>query len=580
MGWVGNAAAVVRGYFDSQPDRKSGEIARGSQTGASLLGSNHMNMLGGLVSDLQPLLELEGALQQRYIDYETMDDYPELSTALDIYADDSTQPDWVRGLSMWVKTDDDWLKATLTDLYHSTLMIEQDLWPHTRTTVKYGNAFAEILLKAGQGVVGLNYLPPPSMRRIIEPRGRSLGFVQDPNGRFNIASEAMMVMLQRGKLPSSEKGSLSDGTVLFEPWEVVHWRLRMKHMNSIYGHSVMEPARHPYRRLSLLEDAVLIYRLTRSPERFAFFVDVGALPPAEALGYVDSVKAMYKKKRFYNPSKGGMDMRYNPLSHTDDFWVPSREGRDATRIETIGGMSYTGMDDVEYFRRKLAAAIKIPAIHLGFEAEAVSQHLSHTDVRFARTILRIQREMRQGYKQVGRVHLAALGKMPKDHDWSLEMAIPTMVYELAIMEALATKNSIARDMSEQVSVMWVLTNVYKFSEKEAEDILKQRKGDVIRQAVWDAEASAEADKVSNPDGGDESVQRAWEQRREAKLRAVDAHDRSFRDLEEVVTRGSKASEKRMLDRLAELKESQSELGMKIARGEKLLLDLRREVARK
>ncbi len=552
MGWLSNSADAVRSAFRQMPEVKAAKAARGMQTGPELFGIDASNMTGGVYSDLQALLEIELDLHRRYVDYEAMDDFPELSSALDIYADDTTTPDFIRGQTIWVNSEDDWAKATLTDLYHGVLRVEEDIWPNTRTLCKYGNSFAEILL-GRRGVLGLNFLPCPSVRRLVDHTGMTAGFMQDPLMRFDGALPELQQLYKNGKIridDETRQKATTGAVIPFEEWEIVHWRLRMKHMRSIYGHSVLEAARWVWRRLAILEDSVLIYRLTRAPERLAFFVDVGNLPANEALGYLNKVRTMYKKKKFYNADKGGLDMRHNPMSNADDFWIPSRDGKDSTRVETLGGLSYQSMDDIDYFRKKLQGAIKMPPAYLGLMDEAVGQQLSHADARFARTILRVQREVRNGYKRVGRVHLSALGKDADRVKWDLQMSIPTTIFELAQIEALSAKAQIARDMKEDVSLLWVLTNLYKFSEDEAMQVMRQRGKEVVRNAEVEAEAEIAGNKkrdaagFAGPDGA--AVPQGPEVRR------VAAEPREQAVVERMLQEGNAASERRLTSRIDEV----------------------------
>ncbi|MEE8325840.1 MAG: portal protein, partial [candidate division NC10 bacterium] len=210
------------------------------------------------------------------------------SAALDIFADDSTIPDSVRGKSIWAESKDKILRDIIDDCLHRRIRIEEDMWLVVRTLCKYGNCFGEVVVTE-RGVVGVNYLPVPTVRRLVDDKGEIIGYVQDLSGQFTIES-ADYDSLDKLKEKLKERGM-----IFFEPWEIVHWRLRSKFIHSLYGYGVLEAARWVWKRLVMLEDSVLQHELTRSPGRFAFYIDTGDLPPDEAMALVKKVMRGYKK---------------------------------------------------------------------------------------------------------------------------------------------------------------------------------------------------------------------------------------------------------------------------------------------
>lgn len=571
MGWKGSVADLVRKPFKDSPERKTAELQQSQLPGGALMGSDHLTLMGGLYSELAPMLQIEQDLMKRYIDYENMDDYPDTHRALNTYADESTASDFQRDMSMWVDTTDDYLKAVLVDLYHGRLRVDTDLWSNCRELCRYGNSYAEKII-TDKGVIGLGFMPAPSVRRLLDVRGNTLGFAQDPTMRFSYQGEDFETLVKGGKLAGQRHQSYG-GAMFFEPWEVVHWRLRMKHMHSIYGHSVLEPARWVWRRLAILEDAVLIYRLTRSPERYAFFVDVGNLPVSEASQYVEKTRARIKKKKFYNQQAGGIDLRHNPLSQSDDFWLPTRGGKDSTRIEPLSGLSYQSMDDINYFREKLQIATGIPAHHMGYGGEAVSKQLSHDDVNFAKTILRVQRELIQGYEDVGRTHLNVLQIDPRKTEWRLKMAVPTAIFELAQIEVLSAKAQIAREMQEVVSPEWIFENIFHFTADEGKKVMEQRK----KHKLDDGETELELEKrrakafPQEPAPGDSAAQVAAESRLRRPL--------TRQEIEHIYTSGNKASEKKLNSRLDEIVQGQSKLSEQLRGSMRFMVELRESMRR-
>lgn len=365
---------------------------------------------------------------------------------------------------------------------------------------KYGNNYEELLVTQ-EGVVGLNFLPAPTVRRVEGPRGQLYGFVQDFRGRFGYSPQEFQRILtqrtaaiQQAMQPGVARppGDLLQQVSALEPWEVAHFRLRGKHRRSIYGYSVLEPARWIWKRLMLLEDAAMIYRLQRAPERYAFYVDVGTLPPGEALAFVNKIRQQHKKKRYVNPSTGKLDLKFETLSPDDDFWVPVRQGVEGTRIEVLGGPSWQHMEDVEYFQTKLFGALKVPKAYLAQDDNTARAVLSSEDVRFARSVLRVQREVRNGLRKVARTHLAAVGIDPYSVEYSVHMTVPSSIFELAQLEVRNARADLASRMREHVSLRWVLQHVYQLSDDDIKVVIQERSEDVIREG----KAQAEVEKLS------------------------------------------------------------------------------------
>ncbi len=943
MGWTTGIADKVRSSFSNSIEKQATTLSKLSiMGGASVMQSDTDNTY----TIMRHGLEDVQSRHRRFQEYEAMDEYPAIATALDLFADDTTQPDWQRNVCMWVVSDDDWIKTEMMNLYHGTLKIEDEIGPHARTVCKYGEGFAEILL-GQEGVVGLAYLPPPSMQRLVVD-GRTIGFAQDERMQFEIPDGEMRDFVQSGGV-TNPKHRTSNGIVLFEDWEVIHWRLRARQHRSTYGFSVVDTARHVWKRLAMMEDALLLYKLEHAPERLAFYIDVGNLPPSESMLYMNQVRQGYKKKKFYNAEKGGLDMRYNPLcltgdtkiplldgtektliemskdfedgnqqwvysveretgrivpgkitfagktrekakiiqvtldngkklrvtpdhkfirrngeyveakslkkgdslmpfyriisshkkgysldgyemvfdlskgkhvythrivarecgiyergniihhdrgklnndpqhlqsvtvdehrkihhdiaientkylekfrsvpenaewlrenarnimnkwhasargkafykkigeinrnrdstqyfrafrkteqynefmtkhrkamsefmhdywteerkniladkrtikfskvfldmisqhvvennnagvdkicsiiqndansmyelnqcsprqikhvhrhlllkavryfgyenfsefkrslfndnhkvvavedvldtedtytltinkwhnfatsagvfvknSTTDNLWIPTRDGKDSTRVETVGGSGYQGTEDIIYVRQQLQSALKMPAVYLGFGTdEPAEKTLSHTDVRFARTIMSVQRELRNGYKRVGNIHLLSIGKEPQDFEWDLAMTVPTMIYELAQIEAWGAKAQIAEGLKESVSLLWVLVNIFKFTEDEAMSLMKQRQEEILADGKIQAKAQSFGQEMGGG-GGFESRKRIYD-------------DNEL--LERFMLHGDKSSEKRLKHKLDDVLESNTMLSTNIKQLMPFMADL-------
>lgn len=412
---------------------------------------------------------------------------------LDIYADDATTPDLDREQSIWAVSEDKKVADELNHMLHKQLLVEDDIWGMVRTLCKYGNVFGEALV-TDQGLVGLNYLPPPTVRRVEGPRGQLLGFIQDIRGEFNISLEdfytlaAQQQMSREGKGPGAPAamGRKPGELTVFEDWELIHWRLRGKHLRSVYGNGVVDPARWIWKRLALLEDALLIYKLERAPARYAFYIDVGELDAERGLAFVNRVKNSFTRQKFVNPSTGKLDMRFNPLAMDEDFFVPVRAGKRTTEIDVISGPDYSETETLEYHRDKLVSSIKIPKTYMGYGGESTRNALSSEDIRFARTEMRIQRATRSGYRQASRIHLIAKGVKTKA-DYDVRMNVPSQILELARVEVMSATADLASRMKEDVGTKWVLTHIYKFSEDEAAAVMKERSQEDLDRGAREAQ---------------------------------------------------------------------------------------------
>jgi len=433
---------------------------------------------------LRRFMNIEQALVHRYKDYEEMDYYPEISSALDVYANDATVVDKYHKSSIWVVARDAGVRGVLMDLLRRRIDVEDHIWMLARTVAKYGNAFAELLV-IDKGVVGLNFLPPTTVRRVEDENGNLIGFIQSPSGGFGGISWKMF----KEKLDKGER--YVNGMILFEPWEVIHWRLLGRNLADPYGYSVVEAARWAWRRLMLAEDAALVFKLTKGASRYAFYVDAGDLTGAEARAEADSVRRAIKRKAVADSSIGKVDFRADLTSLTEDFFIPVINGQEAIRIDVIGGAEYTMSDVIENLKNQLYASLKVPKSYLGIEGEVSSRILSQEDVNFARAVMRLQRALIVGYEQIMRTDLSLHGIDPDDVDFRVEMAAPSYIFELAQMELRNAQAENANTLSQFMPQEWILRHVFDFSEGDAAFIIEKKREEVRREQLDMAEIQQE-----------------------------------------------------------------------------------------
>lgn len=456
----------------------------GSTAGA--FGFDYLNTNTSIFG-LQDYTRIEQDLIARYVDYEDQDESPLISSALDIYSDDSTQTDHLHDHTIWVESEDEDIRKDLNFLLHHVLRVEETIWGTTRTLVKYGNDFSELVARDKEGVLAMNHLPPPTMRRIEIPAEigkfysreqmapETVGFIYDPKGVFKISTREFVHELTSRMTNTFDPNKNPLSTSVFEGWECVHMRLLGKRPDSIYGWGVGEPCRWIYKRLVLLEDSIILHRLTRAPSRYAFYIDVTGIPPQETNSYLNKIKQGMKRQKFINPSTGKMDMRYQPLSPDQDFFLATREGRESTRVEPLAGPIYDAIEDIKYFENKIFAALKVPKPFLTYEESTAKTNLSAEDARFARTVLRIQREIKNGYRKVCEVHLASRGINPNAVNFSVEMTLPSAIFELAQLEIKSAELELADKFQAYAPMGWIMTQVLGFSEDQIREMNEMRK---------------------------------------------------------------------------------------------------------
>jgi len=475
----------VRGFMTHDKQNRIIRAATG-QTASTLPNTTYDVLQSYGYDIIADYLRLEQDLTSRFVDYEGMDEYPETSAVLNIYADDATQPDTPTNKRVWVTSKDKDVEMILMDLLHRTLRIEEELWSLCRSLCKYGNDYEEIIV-AEDGVIGLNHLPAHTVRRVEGVRGELYGFVQDFQGRSGYTPREFQALIAQRNMGASQTGNMMPGqgfgppitgdlddAVAFENWQVAHFRMRLKQRKALYGYSVLEPARWIWKRLMLLEDSALIYRLQRAAERYIYYVNTGDNPPNEAFRLVNMVRHQHKKKKFINPTTNEIDLKYTLIAPQDDLFIPAPGGDPSTRVEILGSPNWQRMEDLEYFMRKMFSAMLVPRAYLSQEEGINRAVLSQEDVRFARTIMRVQRELKLGLEHICRVHLAALGIPAHMVEFEVHFTVPSSIFELAQIEVKNARADLAARTLEHTSLRYVLENIYGLSDEDIEVVFKQR----------------------------------------------------------------------------------------------------------
>tara|TARA_Y100001938_G_C8083310_1_gene430423 strand:- start:302 stop:2212 length:1911 start_codon:yes stop_codon:yes gene_type:complete len=415
---------------------------------------------------------------ERYVDFDQMEYTPEIASALDIYADEMTTSSPLQEL-LGIKCHNEEIRSILSTLFYDVLNIDFNLYGWCRTMCKYGDYFLYMDIDDQIGVKSVIGLPPQEIERM------------EGEDKTN---------------PKYVQFQWNSGGLTFENWQIAHFRILGNDKFAPYGTSVLEASRRIWRQLTLLEDAMMSYRIVRSPERRVFYIDVGGIPEKEIEQHMQRIMTQMKRNQVIDADTGRVDLRYNPMSVDEDFFIPVRGGAAGTRIESLPGGTYTGdIDDVKYLRDKLFSALKIPASYLTQEGEGEDKTtLAQKDIRFARTITRLQRNVVSELEKIAVIHLYTLGFRGTDlTSFSLNLNQPSKIAELQELEHWRTKFDIATAATEgYFSRRWVSKSIFGLSDDEIvrnqREMYYDRNFDADLEAVSAAAAEAAA---SSPEFG-------------------------------------------------------------------------------
>ena len=400
-----------------------------------------------------------------YYDYESMEYTPEISAALDIYSEETTTPD-KDGYILKIYSESKRIKTVLADLFNNRLDINTNLPMWTRNTCKFGDNFVYLKLDPERGVVGCQQLPNIQIERL--EKGMKIG------------ADVYAKETENDALRFTWKEKNMD----FNTWEVAHFRILGDDRKLPYGTSMLEKARRIWKQLLLCEDAMLIYRVSRAPERRVFKVFVGNMDDKDVDAYVQRVASKFKRDQVADPQTGNVDMRYNQLAVDQDYFIPVRDPSATMPIETLAGAANLAeIADIEYIQKKLVTSLRIPKAYLGFE-EAVGdgKNLSLLDIRFARTINRIQKSMIAELNKIAIIHLFLLGFEDELTNFSLGLNNPSKQSDLLGVEVWKEKITLYKDAVAEiqnsvapVSASWAKKHILGFSDEEIRlDIQQQR----------------------------------------------------------------------------------------------------------
>ena len=394
---------------------------------------------------------VESKRKGKYKEYDRMDiEAVEVASALDIYADNATSGDRDKNESIEVLSESEKVLEILNEV-KDRLKLDFELWSIAREMVKYGDCFEEVVVYPDMEVHRLKHLAPDEMK-----------VVEDRWGRVD------------QEHPYEQVNDVGDTEAKFKEWQILHFKMK-KDRTSPYGvdGSLLYPIRKVFKQLAMIEDSLVIARLTRAQQRFAFMIDVNGIEPGEpTVEYLKQVKNMMKKKRTIDPMTGKMDLKYNPMSVEEDVFVARREGS-GSDVKVLQGASNLGqLQDVEYFSKKLFAGLKVPKAWMGFEGETHARAvITELDVQFAKTIRRVQQALIEGLRQLFDFVLITRGIDPAQAKYTLRLPVLSAIDELREWQMEVVKASVAKSYKELgVSTEWIYRNLLDFTDEDIEEI--------------------------------------------------------------------------------------------------------------
>ena len=403
-----------------------------------------------------PTLNYSSMRLQLYSDYEAMDYDSLISPALDIISEESTLKNEY-GDVLTIKSSNENVKRVLHNLFYDVLNIEFNLPSWVRQMCKYGDFYLHLQISEKFGIY--NVLPL-SVYQVVREEGTDpenpsyVQFILDPNG------------LSQSNTYSARR---SDQMKL-ENYEVAHFRLLSDASYLPYGRSYLEPARKVFKQLILMEDAMLIHRIMRAPEKRVFYMNVGGIPPNEIDSYMEKTVAKMKKTPYIDQATGDYNLKFNIQNMTEDFYIPVRGNDTSTKIDTTKGLDYDGIQDIEYLRNRMLAALKIPKAFLGYDENLEGKStIAALDIRFARTVERLQRTIVSELQKIALVHLYTQGFTDADLvDFELSLTGPSIIFEQEKTELYKSKVELANSITDKkiLSSDFIYKNIFNLSQAE------------------------------------------------------------------------------------------------------------------
>jgi hypothetical protein len=412
-----------------------------------------------------------------YSDYDAMDTDAIIASALDIIADESTLKNDM-GEVLSIRSSDDNIQKILYNLFYDVLNVEFNLWPWVRNMCKYGDFFLKLEIAEKFGVY--NVIPYTAfhierLEGVDKDNPTEVKFRFDPEG---VAASDYGYYNVPG-------GGGNANSIIFDNYEVAHFRL-LTDMNFLpYGRSYIEPARKLFKQYTLMEDAMLIHRIVRAPERRIFYMNVGSIPPNEIDAFMEKTVSKMKRTPYVDQQTGEYNLKYNMQNLMEDFYIPIRGNDASTKIENVTGLQWDGIQDVEYLRDKLFAALKVPKAFMGYDENTDGKAtLAAQDIRFARTIERIQRILTSELYKIALVHLYTQGYRDEQlANFELSMTTPSIIYDQERVALMKEKMDLSTAMMESKLFPsdWIYDNIWHLSEDQYDEYRDLVRSDTKRK---------------------------------------------------------------------------------------------------
>ena len=415
---------------------------------------------------------------QLYSEYDVMDQDAIIASALDIIADECTLKNDM-GEVLSIRSSDENVQKILYNLFYDVLNIEFNLWAWVRQMTKFGDFFLKLEVAEKYGVY--NVIPYTayhiSREEGFNPKNVSdIRFRYDPNGLVNPSS---------GMYSTPNNNSQNENGIFFDNYEMAHFRLIGDTNYLPYGRSYLEPARKLFKQYTLMEDAMLIHRISRAPEKRIFYMNVGSIPPNEIDAFMQKTISNMKRTPHVDQKTGEYNLKYNMQNMMEDFYIPVRGNDTTTKIDTTKGLDYDGIQDVEYLRDKLFAALKVPKAFLGYDENIEGKAtLAAEDIRFARTIERIQRILVSELNKIALVHLYSQGYRDEAlTNFELSMQTPSIIFEQEKIELMKSKTELATALLENnlLPTDWIYDNIFHLSEDQYDEYRDLNREDAKRK---------------------------------------------------------------------------------------------------
>lgn len=389
-----------------------------------LLGNVWRKVENGL---FQQSINYETSRISSYADFEAMEFYPTIAAALDIMAEESTTIN-EKGKILNIYSDSKRVKGILEDLFYNRLDAHVSLPVWTRNTCKYGDNFVFLNIDDTHGILGAKQMPNYEMDRFE-------GSLMDMINSTSTNDVDRTRFIWRGH------------NVEFNSWQIAHFRLMGDDRRLPYGTSILEKSRRIWKQLILAEDSMLVYRVTRAPERRVYKIYVGNIDDADVPAYVDAIADRFKRIPVIDPQTGQMDLRLNQLANDQDYFIPVRTEDAPNPIDTLpGAQNLDQIADIEYLRSNLFTALRVPKPFLGFdETNGEGKNLALQDIRFSRTINRIQQAILQELNKIAIIHLFLLGFEEDFDNFTLTLNNPSTQAEMLKIEHLQNKVTLYKD---------------------------------------------------------------------------------------------------------------------------------------